>query len=135
MGDELGRLSVGIILYVGMLTYTRFSLKNELAHITHRRLFRHKSKQKIPFFRKFFLLNYIDQFKKKWMWHYVVFIAEAIVGIVAIVFHILRVIFEENGLVAGVHRVLVLLSIPIFMLPAFFPNSRWMRVLSEIMRK
>lgn len=127
MGDTLGMLLVGIVLYAGMLTFTRASLKDELTYITHKRVFRHKSKKKIPFFRRFFLLNYIDQFKKKWMWHYVVFIAEAIAGLIAIVLHILRIIFEDNELVAGLHRVLIFLSLPIFMLPAFFPDTRQMR--------
>ena len=127
MGDTLGLLLVGIVLYAGMLTFTRASLKDELTYITHKRVFRHKSKKKIPFFRRFFLLNYIDQFKKKWMWHYVVFIAEAIAGLLAIALHILRVIFEDSALVAGLHRAFLLLCAVLFMLPMFFPVTRRMR--------
>lgn len=127
MGETLGMFLLGIFLYACGLTSTRASLKDELTYITHKRVFRHKPKRKIPFFRRFFLLNYVNQFKKKWMWHYVVFIAEAIAGLLAIALHILRVIFEDSALVAGLHRALLLLCAVLFMLPMFFPDTRRMR--------
>lgn len=127
MGEMLRLFLLGIFLYVVAVLYIRWILKDELTYITHKRMFRHKLKKKIPFFRRFFLLNYIDQFKKKWMWHYCVFISETIAGIIALILHALRLIFEDSTLIIGLHRVFLILSCALFMLVSLFPDTRRMR--------
>ena len=127
MGREPELFLLGIILYVFAIFYIRWILKGELTYITHKRMFRHKLKKKLPFFRRFFLVNYIDQFKKKWMWHYVVFIAETILGMIAIILHVLRFAFEDSMLIIGLHRTFLILSVVIYMLTGLFPDTRRMR--------
>ena len=75
--DKVVLFFILLVIYVLDLLFLRMNLKDELRFITHKRVFRHKPKHNIPFFRRFFLLNYVEDFKKQWYWHYIVFLLTA----------------------------------------------------------
>ena len=90
--------SIVILLWqVGLILMIRSELCEDIVIITHKRVFRHKSKREIPFFRRLLLLNYINIFKKKWMWHYICFILEIPFSILTVIFSILKISLQRHN--------------------------------------
>ena len=119
-----------ILLAIGCLNllFMRMDLKVELVFITHKRVFRHKPKRRIPFFRQFFLLNYIDQFKKRWFWHYVVFVLTAIFSALSFLLHLFCIFFHGNAVLEQVHYAVFLICCLLSCLQLFWPDTRkWRR--------
>ena len=61
--DKVVLFFILLVIYVLDLLFLRMNLKDELRFITHKRVFRHTPKRSISFFRRFFLLNYVEDFK------------------------------------------------------------------------
>ena len=119
-----------ILLTIGCLNllFMRMDLKVELVFITHKRVFRHKPKRRIPFFRQFFLLNYIDQFKKRWIWHYVVFVLTATFSALSFLLHLFCIFFHGNAVLEQVHYAVFLICCLLSCLQLFWPDTRkWRR--------
>ena len=119
-----------ILLAIGCLNllFMRMDLKVELVFITHKRVFRHKPKRRIPFFRQFFLLNYIDQFKKRWIWHYVVFVLTATFNALSFLLHLFCIFFHGNAVLEQVHYAVFLICCLLSCLQLFWPDTRkWRR--------
>ena len=119
-----------ILLAIGCLNllFMRMDLKVELVFITHKRVFRHKPKRRIPFFRQFFLLNYIDQFKKRWIWHYVVFVLTATFSALSFLLHLFCIFFHGNAVLEQVHYAVFLICCLLSCLQLFWPDTRkWRR--------
>lgn len=119
-----------ILLAIGCLNllFMRMDLKVELVFITHKRVFRHKPKRRIPFFRQFFLLNYIDQFKKRWIWHYVVFVLTATFSALSFLLHLFCIFFHGNAVPEQVHYAVFLICCLLSCLQLFWPDTRkWRR--------
>ena len=119
-----------ILLAIGCLNllFMRMDLKVELVFITHKRVFRHKPKRRIPFFRQFFLLNYIDQFKKRWIWHYVVFVFTATFSSLSFLLHLFCIFFHGNAVLEQVHYAVFLICCLLSCLQLFWPDTRkWRR--------
>lgn len=79
---------VVVLTQVSAIFFIREVLCEDIMLITHKRIFRHKLKKKIPFIRRLLLLNYIEVFKKKWMWHYVCFVFQILISILTMIFAI-----------------------------------------------
>ena len=92
-----------LVIYALDLLFLRMNLKDELRFITHKRVFRHTPKRSIPFFRRFFLLNYVEEFKKQWYWHYIVFLLTAGSGLLALLLHAAVIFFPESYALAQAH--------------------------------
>ena len=119
-----------ILLAIGCLNllFMRMDLKVELVFITHKRVFRHKPKRSIPFFRRFFLLNYVEDFKKQWYWHYIVFLLMAGSGLLALLLHAAVIFFPESYALAQAHFAMFLLCALSSCMQIFFPDTRrWRR--------
>lgn len=110
--------SIVILLWqVGLILMIRSELCEDIVIITHKRVFRHKSKREIPFFRRLLLLNYINIFKKKWMWHYICFILEIPFSILTVIFSILSEIWAENKYVEILFSAILLISMLLAAVP------------------
>ena len=107
--DKIALFFILLAIYVLDLLLMRMNLKDELRFITHKRVFRHKPKRRIPFFRQFFLLNYIDQFKKRWIWHYVVFVLTATFSALSFLLHLFCIFFHGNAVLEQVHYAVFLI--------------------------
>ena len=89
--------SIVVLLWqVGLIFMIRAELCEDIVIITHKRVFRHKPKRKIPVLRRFLLLNYIHIFKRKWMWHYICFVLEIPFSILTVIASVLSEIWAEN---------------------------------------
>ena len=126
--DKVVLFFILLAIYVLDLLFLRMNLKDELRLITHKRVFRHKPKRRIPFFRQFFLLNYIDQFKKRWIWHYVVFVLTATFSALSFLLHLFCIFFHGNAVLEQVHYAVFLICCLLSCLQLFWPDTRkWRR--------
>ena len=119
-----------ILLAIGCLNllFMRMDLKVELVFITHKRVFRHKPKRRIPFFRQFFLLIYILLFNKRWIWHYDVFVLTATFSALSFLLHLFCIFFHGNAVLEQVHYAVFLICCLLSCLQLFWPDTRkWRR--------
>ena len=126
--DKVVLFFILLVIYVLDLLFLRMNLKDELRFITHKRVFRHTPKRSIPFFRRFFLLNYVEDFKKQWYWHHIVFLLMAGSGLLALLLHAAVIFFPESYALAQAHFAMFLLCALSSCMQIFFPDTRrWRR--------
>ena len=126
--DRIALFFILFAIYVLNLLFMRMNLKDELRFITHKRVFRHRAKRNIPFFRRFFLLNYVEQFKKQWYWHYIVFLLTVGSGLLALLLHAAVIFFPGSYALAQAHFAMFLLCALSSCMQIFFPDTRrWRR--------
>lgn len=130
----MAEVIIAIILYlIGLLSF-RELLRSDLVLLTHKRLFRHKCKRKIPFMQKFLFLNYVKYFKGKWMFHYVFFIIYIMVGFLPIIAGVVQAIWNENECLEIVFAITLCISIIICGIPMIF-STRYNRQGHSVRRK
>lgn len=125
---------VTIVIYFLMLISLRGDLLLDLRLISHKRLFRHSPKHKISFVRRFLLLNYVEYFKEKRMFHYVLFIAYIVVGFFTILLSIAQTIWSENECLKTIFVSIFIVSLVIGGIPTIF-GTRYNRKGHSIRRK
>lgn len=130
----MAEIIIAIIMYLTGLLSFRELLRSDLVLLTHKRLFRHKCKRKIPFVQKFLFLDYVKYFKEKWMFHYVFFIVYTIVGFLPIIAGIVQAIWNESECLEIIFAITLYTSIIIYGVPMIF-STRYNRRGHSVRRK